>query len=132
MQKDVVSVQAREMIRDLRADLEEIARKDISLQEAVERLTRWDGNCSENSVEAVLSHVFHQRLMVNLLAPDLGPELFLAYTEIFNQSLVPMDQILREPQSPWFVSCPRQVLVERSLREAREELIQRLGNNMEE
>ena len=131
IQKDVVSVQAREMIRDLRTDLEEIAREDASLKNAVERLIRWDGNCSGKSSEAALSHVFHHRLMVNLLTPELGEELFLAYTEIFNQSLAPIDSILRDPQSPWFVLRPRQALVKSSLREACEELIQRLGADME-
>lgn len=131
IQQDVVSLQAREMIRDLRADLEETARKDISLKNTVERLILWDGNCSEKSLEAALCHVFHQRIMANLLTPDLGEDLLLAYTEIFNQSLFPIDQILRDPQSPWFDSCPRQLLVEKSLHETREELTTRLGVDSE-
>lgn len=132
IQGDTVSVQGRETIAVLRADIEESARKDATLRKAVEKLIRWDGNCSENSLEAVLSHVFYQRLMVNLLTPDLGQELFLAYTEIFNQSLVPIDRILGDPQSPWFGSCPRQALVEKSLRETQAELTDRLGTNMEQ
>ncbi len=131
IQQDVVSLQAREMIRDLRADMEAVALRDASLKETAERLILWDGNCSEKSLEAALCHVFHQRIMANLLTPDLGEDLLLAYTEIFNQSLFPIDQILRDPQSPWFDSCPRQLLVEKSLREAREELTARLGDDME-
>ena len=132
IQKDVVSVQGREIIRDLRPDLEEIASKDDSLKKMVESLIRWDGNCSENSLEAALFHVFYHRLMMNLLTPDLGHDLFLAYTEIFNQPLLPMDQILRDPQSPWFATCPRPTLVEKSLREAQAELTAGLGTHMKQ
>jgi penicillin amidase len=132
IQRDVVSVQARDMIRDLRDDLEESARKEPSLKKAVEKLTLWDGNCSEESAVAALAHVLHQHIMENLLLPVLGKELFVAYKEIFNQCLVPIEQILRDPQSPWFDSLPRQALVEKSLREACEELTRRLGADMDQ
>ncbi|MEK7210156.1 MAG: penicillin acylase family protein [Candidatus Binatota bacterium] len=132
IQSDTVSVHAKELLGILKADLEEIARKDPSLYEIIVKLSAWNGECSESSPEAALFHVFHQRLMRNLLVPDLGQELYLAYTEIFNQSLAPIDQILRDSRSPWFDSCPRQSLVEKSLREAQEELIQRLGADRKE
>ena len=131
IQRDVVSVQAIRMIRDLRSDLEESAKKTPSLKKAVERLVQWNGDCAENSVEAALFHLLHQRLMRNLLAADLGEDLFLSYTEIFNQALLPVEQIMRDPRSPWFDSSPRHAVVERSLREACEELAQRLGADME-
>lgn len=129
IQTDVVSLQAKGLIGVLHADLEEIARKDDSLRKAVEKLTQWDGKCLADSQAAALYHVFHQRLMVNILAPVLGEELLFAYREIFNQSITPTDQILRDPQSPWFVSCPRQSLVEKSLREAQTDLSARLGHD---
>ncbi len=131
IQQDAVSIQAQEIIRDLAPDLEEAARKDPRLQKAARRLIGWDGTCSEESIEASLFHVFYQRLRFDLLAPDLGEELFCAYVEIFNQALLPVDQILRDPQSPWFASRARRALVETALREACNELGQRLGTNME-
>ncbi len=132
IQKDVVSLHARELIEILKADLEEIAAKEATLKRTIERLIRWEGNCSENSIEASLFHVFHQWLLKNLLVPDLGQELFLAYTEIFNQSLVPTDRILRDPHSPWFDSRSRRTVVEKSVRDAQEELTQRLGADREQ
>jgi penicillin amidase len=132
MQKDVVSVQASSMFQELRADIETAMRTYRSLKGPGERLIRWDGNCSENSPEASLSHVFHQRLMANLLGPDLGEELYLAYTEIFNQALAPIDQILKDPQSAWFSSRSRESIVERSLREAYRELSEMLGTDMDQ
>jgi len=130
IQRDTVSAQAKGIIGDLKTDLEEIACRDGSLKKVAEALLRWDGDCSEESPEAALWHAFHQRLMVNLLAPDLGQDLFIAYAEILNQSLVPMDQILRDPQSPWFHRYSRQSLVEKSLRQAQAELTSRLGADL--
>jgi penicillin amidase len=132
IQRDVVSVQGREMVTALRSDLKEIARKENSLRKAAERLLRWDGSCSEASPEAALFHLFYQRLITNLLTPILGQELFIAYVEIFNQSLAPVDNILRNPQSPWFEFSSRQALVKKSLQEATDELAQRLGADMEQ
>ena len=130
IQQDIVSNHAKELIGVLKNDLEAIADKDLSLKNTAARLSRWDGDCSEKSIEATIFHVFHQCLLKNLLVPDLGLELFRAYTEIFNQFLVPTDQILKDPHSPWFGPCPRPALVEKSLRETLEELTQRLGTDM--
>lgn len=132
IQGDAVSVHARELVGALKADLEEISCRDPSLKAVTEKLSAWNGECSENSPGAALFHLLHQRLMINLLTPALGQELYLAYTEIFNQPLVPIEQILREPQSPWFTSCPRVEIVEKSLRETQQELLQRLGANMDQ
>ncbi|MBI2986844.1 MAG: penicillin acylase family protein [Deltaproteobacteria bacterium] len=132
IQQDVVSVHARELIAVLKTELEQIARKGPPLKEVAEKLFQWDGDCSKSSLEATLFHAFHQRLMVNLLAPDLGQELYLAYIEIFNQSLVPIDRILGNPQSPWFASRPRGEMIEKSLRETRKELAGNLGADMQE
>ncbi len=132
IQSDRVSVHGRDMVETLREDLEVVARENDSLGKAAEKLLRWVGDCSENSAASALFHLFYQRLTSNLLKPVLGDELFLAYTEIFNQSLAPMEQILRNPQSPWFASRPRQAMIDKSLREARDELAQRLGADIEQ
>ena len=55
----------------------------------------------------------------------------MAYVEIFNQSLMPIHQILRDPNSPWFLTKSRQDLVTRSLDEACEELKTNLGDDLE-
>jgi len=129
IQADVVSLQAKKVIEVLQSDLDEMARKDDSVREFVQMLNQWDGCCHEQSPEAALYHVFYRRLMVNLLVPELGDELFLAYSEIFNQSVAPTDQILSDPESPWFATSSRQSLVEKSFREAMAELSSPQGNN---
>jgi len=131
IQLDSVSRHAHETIEVLRADLTSIRREDSRVGEAVDRLSTWDGGCGENSIEAAIYHVFHHRLMANLLIPELGEELFPTYLEIFNQCIVPVEQILRNPQSPWFASQPRSDLVARSLRETVNELSKALGGEMD-
>jgi len=130
MQMDTTSLHAKEMLGTLRADLDQTPTTDPRLRIAADRLLAWDGGCDENSIEAAIFQVFHHRLMANLLIPALGEELFPAYLEIFNQCIVPIDQILRNPDSPWFASRPRFDLVALSLREAMTELEKELGADM--
>ncbi|MBI2367516.1 MAG: penicillin acylase family protein [Deltaproteobacteria bacterium] len=131
IQLDSVSLHAQETIEALKTELSSVRREDSRVGAAVDRLSIWDGDCGENSIEAAIFHVFHHRLMANLLIPELGEELFPAYLEIFNQCIVPVEQILRNPQSPWFASRSRSDLVARSLREAVDELSTALGDEME-
>ena len=90
----------------------------------------WDGNCAASSVPAAIFHVFHQRLLANLLRDELGDELFGAYTEILNQCIVPTDKILRDESSCWFAKRPRKALVAQSLSEACTELSQHFGTRL--
>jgi len=132
IQLDSVSRHAQEMIEVLKTDLSSIRREDSRAGVAVDRLLSWDGRCDERSVEAAIFHVFHHRLMANLLIPTLGEDLFAAYVEILNQCIVPIDRILRNPDSPWFASRSRCDLVTVSLREAIVELERELGADMKQ
>ena len=131
MQSDVVSLHATELIETLKKDLAQIAEDDSDHKAAADRLIRWDGACHEKSVEAAIFHLFHHRLMANLLVPALGEDLFSDYIEIFNQSLAPTDKILSDPGSRWFSTNSRRELVAKSLRETCEELEKTLGNDVE-
>jgi len=126
IQMDVVSLHATETINDLRDDLVEVE-KNPRLEKFAALLLNWDGRCHEESIESALFHVFHHRLMENLLIPNLGEELFTAYVEILNQCLMPIGQILKDPGSVWFAGESRKELVSRSLREVCEELEEVLG-----
>ncbi len=115
----------------LRVDIAAVADDKSSTAQAAARLLAWDGDCSEQSIAAAIFHVFHHRLLVNLLCPELGDQLFAAYVEILNQCIVPTDQIFSSPQSPWFSARSRAQSVDRALREACAELEAALGDNME-
>ena len=131
MQNDRVSLYATELIATLKSDLARVPDKSGQLGTAADRLIGWDGKCDEESVESAIFHVFHYRLMANLLVPRLGENLFSAYLEIFNQSLMPTHQILRDPDSRWFSTTSRQDVVAKSLREACAELKTSLGDEVE-
>ncbi|HSE90993.1 MAG TPA: penicillin acylase family protein [Candidatus Binatia bacterium] len=131
MQNDLISLYATELIETLKSDLAHVSEEKGQFKAAADRLIRWDGKCDEKSVASAIFHVFHYRLMANLLVPALGEDLFSAYVEIFNQCLMSTLQILREPNSPWFSTKSRQELVARSLREACAELKLTLGDDLE-
>jgi len=131
MQVDTLSLLGRELIDELKSDLGNLSEDNPTVKEAATRLLRWNGQCHEDSVEAALFHVFHHRLMANLLIPVLGDDLFLAYIEIFNQCIAPMNRILRDPKSFWFATRSRSEIVARSLRDACAELEQALGQNQD-
>ncbi len=132
MQLDAISLHARELIATLKSDLGQLWQDDSSVKTAADQLLRWDGACGEASVEAAIFHVFHHRLMANLLIPVLGEDLFSAYVEILNQCIVPVAQILRNPDSLWFASRSRRDLIALSLSEAMAELDRELGADMKQ
>ncbi len=131
MQVDNLSLHAKALIEVLKPDLTDLPAEDGRLREAATRLLRWDGRCAEESVEATLFHVFHQRLLANLLLPELGEDLFTAQLEIFNQCINSTDEILKNPHSPWFAKQSRRDLVFKSLSETIGQLKQILGDDIQ-
>ena len=127
LQLDQLSLHAVELIQALSADLQAISTEDQTVNCAAVQLLTWDGNCAAASAPAAIFHVFHQRLLANLLGGDLGDELFNAYVEILNQCIVPTDAILSDQNSCWFARRSRKALVAQSLREACAELSHTLG-----
>ena len=132
MQLDDVSIHAKELIVTLRSELTQMSGDNSIVKEAAGYLLSWDGRCSETSVAATIFHVFHHRLLANLLAPDLGEELFSAYVEILNQCIVPTDRILADANSKWFARRSRSELVALALREACAEIAEALGPDLSE
>ena len=130
IQMDRLSLHAIELIAVLKSDLDQMPEGNLTIKAAADRLLGWDGRCHEKSVESAIFHVFHHRLMANLLTPALGNELFYAYVESLNQCIVPTDLILRDSNSPWFALRTRPELVLTSLREACAEIELAIGANM--
>lgn len=127
LQLDQRSLHAVELIQALGADLRAIGTSDALIDSAVGQLLAWDGDCAPASVAAAIFHVYHHRLLANLLIPELGDDGFRAYCEILNQCIAPIDAILRDPASRWFARRSRAELVAHSLRQACAELSARFG-----
>jgi penicillin amidase len=126
-QGDLVSLHAKGLVAILSGALNEIRAEGSDLMAAADRLLRWDGYCGAESVEAAIFHVFYHHLIKNLLIPTLGEDLFANYVEIFNQSIMPIEQILTDQASPWFERRSLDELVRLSLAETHGELINSLG-----
>ncbi len=130
MQLDDVSLHASALIAVLRDDLEHAACEDGGLGDAANALLAWDGNCASGSAAAAIFHVFHHRLLINLLAGDLGEDLVPGYLEILNQCVGPTDKILSDPDSPWFAQRSRRQCVAGALREACNQLAAAFGTDV--
>jgi penicillin amidase len=130
MQLDEVSLHAKELIATLRSELAQVSGEIAAVKTAADYLLAWDGRCGERSVASAIFHVFHHRLLVNLLIGSLGEELFTAYVEILNQCISPTDLILANPRSQWFAGRTRDEVVARSLRETCMEMSDALGTNI--
>ena len=127
IQLDTRSVQAERLLETLRPELEEIGRVEPALRQCVNLLDEWDHDCGTESAGAALFHVLYHRLMWNIWGKALGEELFASYTEILNQPVAPLDDILTDPGSVWFRDTTRKEVLAASLREANEELTKRQG-----
>jgi penicillin amidase len=130
MQLDEVSLHARELIGILKAELTHLAESVPALKSAADALLCWDGCSAAASAAAVIFHVFHHRLLINLLMPVLGEELFSAYVEILNQCIAPTQRILADPGSEWFAARSRADLVAASLREAVSAISAKQGSDL--
>jgi penicillin amidase len=126
-QGDKISIHARDLIAALSAELRAIRKLAGNNSAAADRLLGWNGHCGADSIAATIFHVFHRRLIKNLLMPLLGEDLLITYIEILNQSILPTDNILRDPESPWFSATSRAELVRSALAEACAELSESLG-----
>ena len=127
IQLDTRSVQAERLLNALHPELREIAREEPTLRDCVELLEKWDGDCSAQSTGAAVFHILYHRLMWNIWGNDLGEDLFGSYTEILNQAVAPLDDILTDPGSVWFRDTSRKDVLTASLREAQTELTRQQG-----
>ncbi len=106
MHVDVVAVQAREFIKDVLAS-DDVERwcEDSIVRQAWKSLVEWDGDCATDSVPSAIWHVFFAEFMERRLREHLGEELYLAYMELVNQPVIPLENIARKGR-PWWYDGP--------------------------
>ncbi len=130
-QADRVSIHARDLIGTLNGELGALRDAGGALGAAADRLLCWDGHCGADSIAATIFQVFHHALIKILLIPSLGEDLFITYVEIFNQSIAPIEKILRRPDSPWLQGRSLAELARSALVAACAELGEALGPDQE-
>ncbi|MGH9390671.1 MAG: penicillin acylase family protein, partial [Vicinamibacteria bacterium] len=130
LQMDVVSIQAREFIHEVIRPLVAGGRSlHEGIDAAVRRLLVWDGNSTAGSVPAAIYHVLFQTLMQSLLQSRLGDDLYLAFAELQNQAVVPLDHLIRDPNSPWLTTAGGGEAVVQALEDTVDWLRRTLGEN---
>lgn len=127
MQQDTRSLLATAVLNAVAAELHSVKAQDPSLAESVDLLLQWDGRCEPESPGAGLFHVFYTRLMWNVWGKDLGTDLYTAYTEILNQPVRPLNNIIESRDAAWFQQSSLEEVVRTSLAEARAHLVETLG-----
>jgi len=79
MQADVESPEQRQLVATALALAGDPSTLGAEAREVAQVLAAWDGRASADSVGAALSHVFVERLVQELLAERLGPDLLERY-----------------------------------------------------
>lgn len=126
---------------ELQARLKGFAAADPDARLALDLLLKWDGWLGADSAAGAVYQVTLSRLVQNLIAPALGPELtdkfmggsgphplLTPVTEFIGHSTVTIFKMLDDPESVWVKSAGgKQKVIETSLAEAARWLKQKLG-----
>jgi penicillin amidase len=127
---DVYSIQAEEMVKLLVRPIEDrLKRASGDVQVALNYLLNWDYRCTPDSIAASIFHVFYAEVLRGVFAPALGEELFLQFTEVWNEHCLAVEAVLANPKSAWFEGegRARDDLVAAAFERAVAELVARLG-----
>ncbi|HET92217.1 MAG TPA: penicillin acylase family protein [Chloroflexi bacterium] len=131
--------------REFAAHLQGLSSSDLDVQAALNHLRAWNGDLSAESVAGTLYEVTRHRLLHNLYAPTLGPDLLYQLlgegphpllcptTEFYGHSTVTTLRMLDDPDDPWVQEAGgKEALLMRSLEEAIVWLRETLGMQMDQ
>ena len=100
-----------------------------------EYLNNWNCSFGREDIATTIFQHWLLRLMHNIYEDEMGPELFHDFTMLVNVPIRVTTRLLQQKSSRWFddVRTPavetREDIVEKSLREALEQLVSRLGED---
>lgn len=128
LQLDVTSLWAEELVRGVLWPLRD-AKRPMSPEArgALERLCAWDCAARPESWEAAVFYAFYGALSRRVLQHELGEDLFHGFFEILNSSVVPMENLLIGPDSPWLTAEARDQAAAVALQDGLDDLEARLG-----
>ncbi|GAB4308015.1 MAG: penicillin acylase family protein [Myxococcota bacterium] len=105
---------------------------NFGLENAAKELLSWDCVTRPISNAALIFHLFYLELMKEIFREKFGDELFEKYFDMFNNSVMPVENIFKSPASSWFLNLDRHRIVTRALERAVNGLTLRFGNRMED
>ena len=132
VQRDVYSIQGREIVQGVIAPLaDEIRRSWPGDLRVLDSLIGgrtwdqpWDFRCDVESRGAAAFHAFLVALAETLLRPVLGPSLYQAFAENLNEHIQALESLLTRGDSRWVTPRARPRVVSRALKRAAEMLDQ--------
>ena len=103
MQLDIVSPYAKRLTKRTLSLLRKgSARFGVTEKEAMALLSKWDGAQSSIDPAAAIHAVFLQRLIWNTFEDELGTQLFYDWAFVGSNALRRIDELIDEPQHPFF------------------------------
>jgi penicillin amidase len=135
LQSDEVSLPVRDITTDF---LNTMAEGDLETDleiKAYQILKKWDGNCSKDSIETTIAHIYMNFLSRNILSDNLGEKLFEDYYSDFTSRVEIL--LLKDDNDFWIddintekIESKKEIML-KSFQEAMAYLFKRYGDNIE-
>ncbi|MCG3174520.1 MAG: Acyl-homoserine lactone acylase QuiP [Myxococcota bacterium] len=128
IQNDVFSGWARR-VRDnvIRPWRQSAGAQSPEVETALRMLFSWDFVSRGGSAAAALFYVFYQELIELLFREQFGERIFQAFFEVLNESVVPVEELLSNPDSAWIPHGKRDRLIGQAMNHAVERLSRSQG-----
>lgn len=111
------------------ADTESSKLLTPSAKDALARVLAWDRVARPESDGAAVFYVFHDRLVRELLGSVIGKDALHAWLELFNASILPVENLLLDSGGAWLSEGERRRACASALDEAAALLEKRLGRD---
>jgi penicillin amidase len=138
LQNDVFSPHAREIVPIILSSFDSVTVTDSDVLTALSYLRNWTYEMRAEDVSTTIFQTTFDRLIVNTLHDELGPELSALYDTLASVPLSVVSELLKGGDSAWFddINTPeresRGQIIRRSLVEAIAQLKQQLGTSVKE
>lgn len=129
MQMDYVSLYAKDITKSLLEAFEDGSNESPEVRDALNRMHNWDGMMKPELPEGAIFNVFFVNLLRNIYEGELGEKIFYDFLMLSNIPYRSTARLLKEPNSLWFDSGPRNELIKRGFRDAVSFLISYFGTN---
>lgn len=134
IQADVHSIEAEEFVRDVIAPwAERLGKADLrgagarQIRAAVGELMAWDFRCTIESHPAAVHHALFEEILKDVFEPRLGDDLWILLFENWNEAIMAVQRIIRDPGSNWMEGKRLDDILLRAMTKALQNLKKRLG-----
>lgn len=101
IQLDVQSKLVSEFLPVLISEIEKIENIGNLEETGLKLLTNWDGRLIKENKAVVIFETTYLKLLKNVFEDELGPELYQKYLTIASIAKFALDNVIKNPSSPW-------------------------------